>query len=264
MKPTRVFVRADDLGLLSDPLRRVLEFHLERGVGVDYQVVPTFLDQSSVDHVRQLALDQPRLVRLPQHGYAHGHDTPEGEHVAELSGHQPYERQHELIAAGRQVLRDAFGPAFAGTVFTPPQHKYDATTVRVLDELGFTALSASVFVEPRARAYYALGRALRRVDLLDHNVSYHGRRIPRTTLCEVSVSVNVDMDERGRRVRRSGPELVEAYEQAARSLPIFGLMLHHECYEDADQFAALGHLYDHIAATGAVMATIDDIVASLP
>ncbi len=263
MTSTRVFVRDDDLGQLSDPLRRILDFHLDRQVPVNYQVVPTFLDDEAITHVSSLARDRPDLVRLHQHGLAHGHDTADGEHVAELSGNPPYEQQYAVISRGRRLLDEAFGSLHPGTVFTPPQHKYDAVTVRVLGELGFAALSASVFVEPKARAYYAVGRLLRRVDLLDHNVSYHGRRIPGTNLGEASVAVNVDMDEHGHRVRRSGPELVARYERAAARLPIVGVMLHHECYEDDDQFDALGHLYDHIASTGASIVTIDELVPTL-
>ncbi len=263
MTNTRVFVRDDDLGRLTDPLRRILDFHLERHVPVNYQVVPTFIDDESIAYVSTLVRDQPDLIRLHQHGFAHGHDTPDGDHVAELSGRPSHNQQYELISHGRRLLDEAFGSLHAGTVFTPPQHKYNAVTVKVLTELGFSALSASIFIEPKARAYYLVGRALRRVDLVGHNVSYHGRRIPGTGLREVSVSVNVDMDEQGRRVRRSGAELVADFERAAASLPIVGVMLHHECYEDDDQFAALGHLYDHIASTGSSIVTIDELLPTL-
>ncbi|MFQ5557732.1 MAG: DUF2334 domain-containing protein [Acidimicrobiales bacterium] len=263
---TDVFFRDDDLGALSPEARHVITLMAERDVPVNYQLVPKLVTPTSAAGLVSVRRDAAGLVRLNQHGWTHetvikGRPTP-----AELAGHPSRDEQRRRIVAGREHLSSLLGEAHDRRVFTPPNHAYDRTTLKLLAECGFDIISAGYRVDPVARAVYRLGRLAGRVELGGRAVSRHGTVGP-TGLRELSVSVNVDMNGRGERVTRTGAELVTLFDRARAVTETVGVMLHHECWVSGERdakTAALIDLVDHIrSAPGCRLATIEDIADRL-
>lgn len=230
MRETLVFFRDDDVGELSDPLRYVMETLFEASIPCHYQVVPDYLDSKAADHLRSLKSERSELLFLNQHGLHHCQEI-DGERVAtEFAGGRPFESQLRDIEQGRDMLQAALGESFSPDVFTPPCHKYDASTLRALGDLGFSTLSAGVRADWPSRVYYGVGRSLGRIDLLGRRVSYHLRRTPDPRLCEVSVSIDVheDVDSSGKRMDKSADTLWGEFESLRNRLSAVGVMLHHQ------------------------------------
>ena len=241
MRQTLVFFRDDDVGEMSDPLRGVMQTLIEASIPCNYQVVPEYLDGAAAAELRALQTAHPELIVFNQHGFRHAQEIA-GERVAsEFAGGRPYESQFRDIQQGREMLIEALGDSFAGDVFTPPCHKYDGETVRAIGDLGFTTLSAGVHVDWKARAYYRLGRALGRIDLLGRRVSYHLSWTPDPRVNEVSVSIDVheEQDAAGNLVEKTAEDLWRELSSLRTRLPAVGVMLHHQACDTPEKQAAL-------------------------
>ena len=78
-------------------------------------------------------------VDIAMHGYTH--QTINAEHTAEFSG-LDYDMQLERLAKGKEFLEAMIG--IPVTTFVPPWNRYDLNTLRALEELGFSTISASL------------------------------------------------------------------------------------------------------------------------
>ncbi len=237
MRETIVFFRDDDVGELTDPLRSLFDVLLEYEIPCHYQVVPDYLDSNSAASLRRMKHDHPELIHFNQHGLHHEQKIDGLVSYAEFAGGRGYEDQLKDIQQGKDMLEQMLGDAFTGDVFTPPCHKYDATTLRVLGDLGFDTLSAGVRVDWPSRLYYAVGRRLGRVDLLGKRVSYHRRITPDPRLAEVSVVIDVHEgeDTTGRPVVKRLDELWTEFGAARAGLDAVGVMTHHQACETPEK-----------------------------
>lgn len=245
MREITVFFRDDDVGVLGDPLRAVVELLLHEDVPCNYQVVPAQLDEAAVAWLREVQRANPERVFLNQHGLRHEQEIA-GEHRwSEFDGGRPYAEQLRDIADGRRLLEERLGDSFDGRIFTPPCHKYDEGTLRALAELGFEILSAGVKVDLASRLYYRVGSALGRVTLAGKRVSYHLDRVPVLTpgvrLAEVSVCIDVDedVDAHGHKIDKSLEVLWREFERCSARLPVVGVMLHHGRYGTPQKLGTL-------------------------
>jgi uncharacterized protein DUF2334 len=263
---TLVFFRDDDLVEFDSTARHVATVLAERSVPVNYQLIPDAIDEAAVDELVALRRSAPSLIRFNQHGWRHravvkGSTTP-----AEFSGHPDAGVQHQWIEAGRDRLRDLLGDAHDPRVFTPPNHAYDAATLEALAALGFDIISAGHRTSRSARAAYRIGRAAGRVDIAGRALSRHPEIGP-AGLRELSVSVNVDMDQNGSRVTRTSGDLVEQFERARAVGPVVGVMLHHQCWVESEReakTAALVEFLDHLRSLESCrLLTIEEIADEL-
>lgn len=78
-------------------------------------------------------------VEAALHGYCHQATTQTWPRT-EFAG-LPYDEQLDKISKGKEVLEETVGTQIA--TFVPPWNSYDANTVRVLEDLGFTCISAA-------------------------------------------------------------------------------------------------------------------------
>ncbi|MEZ5165907.1 MAG: hypothetical protein R2695_05205 [Acidimicrobiales bacterium] len=251
-RPTRVFVRDDDLGKPFAALPRFHRMFVDRGIPIAYQVVPSFLDGDTAAEARAMHDAHPDLVELHQHGNRHEQMLDDAHAWSEFAGSAPYADQLTTLGEGRERLTALLGPAFDPSVFTPPAHKYGPTTVRALEALGVRIISCGVHTDRLARAVYATARLTRRVRYGNRTLSHHGRRLPGSRITEWSCAIDVDQDGNGNRVTRSADELRRAFGDARRHLDVVGLMLHHECYDDDRKFAALEAFLDELAGDQSV------------
>ncbi len=227
---TKVFFRDDDVGELTQPLRTVVELLVDEGVPCSYQVVPSFLTDDAAAWMCDVRAHHPELVFLNQHGFRHEQTIGGERRYSEFDGGRPRDEQKRDIEQGCAMLRERLGEHFDAHVFTPPCHKYDDNTVRVLGELGFRVLSAGVKVDAMSRLYYGAGHLLGRVSLLGKRVSYHGRATPVQGVSEVSVCIDVDegVDAGGNKLEKSCDELWAEFEVCRARLSVVGVMLHHQ------------------------------------
>lgn len=263
---TLVFFRDDDLVELDDTARHVSTVLAERQVPVNYQLIPASIPENAVADLISLRRNAPELVRFNQHGWRHeavvdGVSTP-----AEFSGHPPAAEQREWIRLGRTRLDELLGDAHDARVFTPPNHAYDAATLAGLADLGFDIISAGYRSALTARLVYTAGRALGRVDIGGRAISRHTRVGP-SGLRELSVSVNVDMDQAGARVTRDSADLVDQFERGRRASNVVGVMLHHQCWVESERAAKTGALMefvDHVRGIdGCRLMTLEDVADRL-
>jgi hypothetical protein len=257
-----VFFRDDDVDVLSPELQSFVDHFTARDLPVNYQVTPARLEDDTCEYLHAVTDRFPELVRLNQHGYEH-QQILKGQHRwSEFAGHRPYSEQYELVRKGKELLEKRLGDRFSATVFTPPAHKYDDTTLDVLETLGFDVLSAAAYPRPAARLYYGVGRALRRTDLLNRRVSYHLRRFPGRRLVEVSTSVDVDMCEgNDGLVVKSAAQLVEEFWYCANRADTIGVLFHHNTYDDR-KLATLAEFLDKLRGTPNLdFVTIEELAA---
>ena len=250
MGKTTVFFRDDDVGRSSDRMRRVMDLLLEKAIPCHYQVVPMFLDDESAVELRSLQESERQLIFFNQHGLRHEQEL-DGHHChSEFDGERSYADQFHDIERGKEILGQKLGASFSPSIFTPPCHKYDAETIRVLGDLGFEMISAGVRTDWPSRLYYGLGRPLGRVGLFGKRVSYHQRFTPDSRVSEVSVAIDVheDVDASGRRIDKSCDALWREFTHLRGRLSAVGVMLHHEACDTLEKFEALGEFVRRLAA----------------
>lgn len=260
---TAVFLRNDDVGDRTPALEAVSRLLAETGVPVSHQVIPILLTDAAVAYLLERRHAAAEKVFLHQHGYRHEQVVNGEQRWTEFAGRRPLPEQVEVIAAGRDVMERRLGDAVGHAVFTPPSHKYDENTVRALQQLGFTVLSAAFYTQPRAQVYYALGRAAHRVTLLGHRVSHHGRRIPGSTLVEVSISVDLDQAASAPGPQDAVAAVRSDFERARHRTDVVGLMMHHDRFREPDQQANLRAVLEDIAADPQVELTTLEAAAAL-
>jgi len=85
-------------------------------------------------------------IEVAQHGYNHSLYRVTYNRINSEFVSRPYSEQFSLIKAGRHALEKAFGVPV--TSFIPPWNSYDKATIKCLNKLGFTVLSADARVGP--------------------------------------------------------------------------------------------------------------------
>lgn len=140
--------RLDDPSPTSDHTleREILQRFRAAGIPLTCAVVPYSCEDANE---RPLTADEARhlvearrdgVVEVALHGFCHRCLTRLGDgNSSEFSGVDA-PRQRAALARGKARLEKVFATPVAG--FVPPWNSYDATTLRLLRELGFSYLSA--------------------------------------------------------------------------------------------------------------------------
>ncbi|TWT51707.1 hypothetical protein KOR42_33930 [Thalassoglobus neptunius] len=240
---TRIFFRDDDVGDLTEPLERFVSLFLERELPVNYQVVPEFLTDAGVNFIVEKQRSNSNLIRLNQHGLKHS-QLLKGKHSwSEFAGGRPYEDQLRDIQTGRQILEERFGSSFDGSIFTPPQHKYDRNTLKALKATGFETLSASYYPNTKNETIYRVGKLLGFSSLQSRGISRHGETRSDCGLYELSVSVFAD--DGSHRVEKL-EALLEQVSNARSRVNDVGVMLHHPAWVTEKDFDFLNRFLDQL------------------
>jgi peptidoglycan/xylan/chitin deacetylase (PgdA/CDA1 family) len=153
-KRIEVVFRLDDYSARSslEAELRIIDLFRRNRASITFGVIPCLCARNVYDPAPQegLCLDDRKgevlrnaaaegVVEVALHGYAH--QTHSAGRRAEFAG-LDYGRQVEKLAAGRALLEKRTGARI--TTFIPPWNQYDGDTVRALEELGFSTLSASL------------------------------------------------------------------------------------------------------------------------
>jgi peptidoglycan/xylan/chitin deacetylase (PgdA/CDA1 family) len=148
----RLVFRLDDPSATSNQEieARILESLARHGLRATFAVIPF---RGTAEAPLPLTRERARAMRegvaqgvldVAQHGYAH-RDANHGGYPSEFAG-VPAARQRELIAAGKALLETVFDDSISG--FVPPWNSFDAATLDVLEEMGFSHLSSNVGYAP--------------------------------------------------------------------------------------------------------------------
>lgn len=135
-RTVNVFFRDDDVDENEQTLRQLLCLFGEMQTPLNLEIIPARL----TDDCAEFLLKQNRaLFELNQHGWQHVNHELVGR-KCEFGESRSFDQQLADIAAGQRRMNEAFGNVWS-PVFTPPWNRCTADTYRVLDELGFAALS---------------------------------------------------------------------------------------------------------------------------
>ena len=147
--PGTVFFRDDDAGWEDQRLFALLDVFARHTVPIDLAVIPAALTPALAAALLQRMAQQGRGgIGVHQHGFAHVNHEVEGR-KCEFCASRDYAAQRESIESGHELLIGAFG-TLADHIFTPPWNRCTADTAKVLQDLGFDALSRDVTARPLA------------------------------------------------------------------------------------------------------------------
>lgn len=242
--PVRYFVRDDDVGALTDPLVGFVETFVSRQIPVSYQIIPARLTEECAQFLLAAAKAHPGLVEFGQHGLRHEMTVKGRRLKREFGPERTLDEQRSDILEGLKILRERLGPDVNVETFTPPQHKYDRSTLLAAAAAGHRIFSAACYPSRRHRLAYGLGRALGLASIRHHGISYHNRLRPEAPLFEMSIAIDVDD---GKRRKLSAGGLPAAMATAAARSDAVGLMFHHALYDSASERAELAALADAMA-----------------
>jgi len=213
--PVRIFFRADDIGRIDSNFIQMMELFTEYDMPLCPALVPTWLSGDSWQQISALA-DKENLFCWHQHGFSHVNHEQLGK-KCEFGEHRSTEAIRQDILTGRIKLEQFLSRLFL-PVFTPPWNRCSATTMQILQELGFSALSRSTNVQP----------------------------LPPAGLPDLMI--NIDLHTRRETDPQQGTNNLMAECRAALQSGRMGFMLHHQ-HMNPTAFLFLEHLFQAIKAS---------------
>lgn len=135
-----VFFRADDIGVPSRMFAEMISLFLKYQVPLCLAVVPAWLTESRLNSL-QHATGKSSLFCWHQHGWIHKNHEPTGKKQEFGESRTAPDLQHDLLR-GKSRLTKILGDDFY-PVFTPPWNRCGPTTLNILKELEFQAISRS-------------------------------------------------------------------------------------------------------------------------
>ncbi|MGH9754775.1 MAG: hypothetical protein ACREA2_18515 [Blastocatellia bacterium] len=219
-----LFFRDDDVDEDEESLRRLLRFFIERETPVNLAIIPGLLTDEAVRLLADNRIGNPGLLCLNQHGWRHINHESVGQSVGqnvrrkcEFGASRNFAEQFEDIVRGRARLNEAFGSDWF-PAFIPPWNRCADVTYRVLDQLGFQALSAM-------RGGVA--------------VTGYGFR-------EISITLDLYRWKGGARLKPAEEIVDDLMRQSQTMGQTIGIMLHHKVMDES-AFSFLGSLLDALA-----------------
>ncbi|HXU99995.1 MAG TPA: DUF2334 domain-containing protein [Caulobacteraceae bacterium] len=241
----RYFVRDDDVGPLTPELASFVGAFVARRIPVSYQIIPARLTIECAEFLLTVQRAHPTLIEFGQHGLNHEMQLGRRMVAREFGPERSYQQQSDDIKFGLEILRTRLGPTTPIKVFTPPQHKFNADTIRAVAAAGHSTFSAACYPTAHHQLAYGLGRRLGLSSVGYQGISYHGVRRPEADMVELSISIPAD---NGRRRRLSALQTPAALHRATHSSGYVGLMFHHAVYGDEKERAELEAIADQLVA----------------
>jgi hypothetical protein len=137
--PGHLFFRADDVAVPGDRFVRLMELFTRHNVPLSLAVVPAWLTRPRWQQLKILHDKAPPLWCWHQHGWQHKNHEPRGK-KREFGEGRPSSRIRQDLIRGRRRLETLLGAAFC-PIFTPPWNRCDLTTLTLLKELNYYAVS---------------------------------------------------------------------------------------------------------------------------
>ena len=196
-----IFFRADDVAVPSPKFARLLEIFKHNRVPLCLAVVPACLTARRWQYLKDLGAKESSLWCWHQHGWRHVNHEINGKKQEFGASRNQSDIKRDLVQ-GKRGLEDLMEAEFY-PVFTPPWNRCSLSTLQLLRELGYVAVSRYRESMPQAP-----------------------RGLP-------DFSANVDLHTRKERNPEAGwINLFEELRQAISS-GCCGIMIHHQRMNDA-------------------------------
>lgn len=144
--PMQFFFRDDDAGWGGASLFHLLDCFQESEAPIDLAAIPTALDPVLGDSLLKRLEESQYRIGVHQHGFSHADHQQQGR-KCEFGETRSNIRQKIDIAAGKRLMSELFGQR-VDPIFTPPWNRCSQTTVDILVELEFKALSRDFTARP--------------------------------------------------------------------------------------------------------------------
>ena len=198
--PGRIFFRADDVAAPGRKLAKLMDIFKRQRIPLCLAVVPAWLTGRRWQYLKGLGAMESSLWCWHQHGWCHVNHEIDGKKQEFGVSRSRSDIKRDLLL-GKRRLEDLMAAEFY-PVFTPPWNRCSLSTLQLLQDLGYAAVSRSRGSEPKAP-----------------------RELP--DLC-----VNVDLHTRKERDPASGwINLLNELQQAISS-NCCGIMIHHQRMND--------------------------------
>jgi hypothetical protein len=158
-----LFFRADDIGAGGRPFQALCRLFRDHHIPLAMAVVPAWLTDIRTKQLFAAApIDEP-LWGWHQHGWRHVNSQRTGE-KSEFGEQRPAEKQWRDICMGLKKMNEIFGERLL-PVFTPPWNRLPTATLRILQELGFKAVSMTKPFPSNMKASIGLKNLRIQIDL---------------------------------------------------------------------------------------------------
>ncbi len=141
MRPAYLFIRDDDVKAAGGYFKEFFRLFLEKDLPVVYAVIPDGLDSRLAGMLKRQKARTPGLLDIVQHGWSHADHSRPGERKYEFGPSRCAACQGRDLKRGMSVMKSVFGKMFT-SVFVPPFHGYDATTLGLVKKCRFAGFSA--------------------------------------------------------------------------------------------------------------------------
>lgn len=183
-----VFFRNDDVrDKLDSSLVEITELFIKNKIPITHAVEPANVTDEVVNWLRNVREENPGLVNIMQHGYAHARKNKYLK--GEFGGQRTYEEQFNEIKQGKELMNKYFGDNWF-PVFNYPYGPYNLESMKALEECGFKVVNSHFNSDWKRKVFYAVGHLLRKGRLFDHHVSWNLDLYPGTSLFEIDVNVS--------------------------------------------------------------------------
>lgn len=254
-----MFFRNDDVrGRVDESLERITQLFIDRGIPIVMAVEPGNVSAPVAGWLLKKQDEHPGIIEIMQHGY--DHTIKNKYRKGEFGGQRGYDEQRREIEAGMKLMHRFFGERWFWA-FNFPFGPYNGPAIRALDDLGFKVFNSHYNPRLSRRAFYVVGRLLRRGRLLGRHVSWHLNRYPGTNLLEVDVSISFIrryIDENTSCEFESLSRLI-AETECCRRLPVVGVLLHHRYHATEDSIELVARYLDWAKAAGYRFCTLEQV-----
>ncbi len=143
-----IFFRADDVAVPGRKFDGLMEIFKRNRVPLCLAVVPAWLTGRRWQSIKDSGAKEPSLWCWHQHGWRHVNHEIDGKKQEFGAARSRPDIKRDLLL-GKRRLEDLMEAEFY-PVFTPPWNRCSPSTLQLLQELGYVAVSRSCGSEPEA------------------------------------------------------------------------------------------------------------------
>lgn len=182
-RPLIAFFRNDDVNDLTPELVELTDLLVNERVPIVHAVEPGNVSDECTQWLLAQRAEHGRLVQIMQHGYDHSWHSR-----GEFGGDRSYEDQYADLERGKRIMDERFGDQWFPAV-NFPFGPYNRHSIRAVDQLGFRVINGHFNPRLSRRAFYTVGRLLRKGQILDKHVSHHLDLYPGTRLFCIDMAI---------------------------------------------------------------------------